>query len=502
MLSWVKNTPRTHTNTHTCRFIHADAERLRQILHNLLSNSIKFTTQGQVVLTANPSTDLSEVSLVVSDTGVWLSPAHALQVFEGPFGGGSDKKEIETTNSVSAVHPRQTLGLHIARKFVEAHRGRVIAAPAAHGMGCCITVTLPVSMFVNSDGEPLSTRNGPVAGKRLLPPLGEESEEYDGVESESPTTTNDIMESKFLGMRVTTIYAFVCMSLHPLLYLASITFITSDEKMRALPEHHDGIHMAETAMIVFSTMLSLDFVAWLWTVEPERSALFVFPAVINGLSLLGYAGMASGHSTVLLSFNQRRINVTRLISWCVTTPTMLCMYSTLSCIPVRRLIRTIIMNIFMIAFGFLASWLSFPVNILFLALAFFPCFFEVISTINSMMAIAVDEASVDDARYAASLTMTRWMTLIPWTCIPFIWCAGATSMMTMNSEEALYVLMDFASKAGVSCMLLHSNMQTWAEREHGRREKLIGQVCVYMYVYVYVCICMLLCSSMHTWAER
>ncbi len=429
-----------------------------------------------MVLTASPSSDLSEVILVVSDTGLWLSPAHALHIFEGPFGGGTEKKEGETM--LAAVHPRQTLGLHIARKFIEAHRGRITAAPAGHGMGCNFTVTMPVSMWVNADGEHRSIRNGPTAGKRLLPPLGEESEEGDADESESFTTTNDIMESKFLGVRVTTIYAFVCMTLHPLLYLASITFIESDESLRSLPEHQDSIHMAETAMVVFSTMLSLDFVAWLWTVEPERSALFVFPAVINGLSFVGYAGMASGHSTVLASFNGRRINVTRLVSWCVTTPTMLCMYSTLSCIPVRRLIRTIMMNIIMIAFGFLASWLTFPINMLFLALSFFPCFFDVISTINSMMAIAVDEASVDDARYATSLTMTRWMTLVPWMCIPFIWCAGATNSMTMNSEEALYVLMDFASKAGVSCMLLHSNMQTWAEREHARREKLIGQVCV------------------------
>jgi hypothetical protein len=39
-------------------------------------------------------------------------------------------------------------------------------------------------------------------------------------------------------------------------------------------------------------------------------------------------------------------------------------------------------------------------------------------------------------------------------------------------------------------MLLCSSMHTWAEREHGRREKLIGfgSVCVCMYMYMYMCI--------------
>ncbi|MEY3869109.1 MAG: hypothetical protein RLZZ338_3000, partial [Cyanobacteriota bacterium] len=95
------------------RYIHTDGVKLRQVLLNLLGNAIKFTTEGEVILsinsTENESTQDYTLDFRVSDTGVGISPEELNKLFEAFTQTESGREAQEGTG----------LGLVISRQFVQ-----------------------------------------------------------------------------------------------------------------------------------------------------------------------------------------------------------------------------------------------------------------------------------------------------------------------------------------------------------------------------------------------
>jgi len=111
--------------------LHADPVRLRQILMNLMSNALKFTRQGKIVLGAEVL--LPHIHLWVSDTGSGILPELQERIFE-PF--------------VKAEPPGQHmdgigLGLSITRRLVALHGGS-ITLDSQPGQGSTFHVYLPL----------------------------------------------------------------------------------------------------------------------------------------------------------------------------------------------------------------------------------------------------------------------------------------------------------------------------------------------------------------------
>jgi PAS domain S-box-containing protein len=114
----------------------ADARSVRQIVLNLLSNSIKFTGAGGQVIISTAATDRGEATLRVRDTGA-----------------GMTEKEIETAMEPFRQLATSTrwgsggtgLGLPLTKALVDLHGG-TIAIDSARGRGTRITVTLPRAM--------------------------------------------------------------------------------------------------------------------------------------------------------------------------------------------------------------------------------------------------------------------------------------------------------------------------------------------------------------------
>ena len=93
--------------------VHADAEKLRQILLNLFSNAVKYTaTGGRVAIQAD--TDEERVRLLVSDTGVGI-PADKLETIFEPF--------VQVNRTLSTVNDGVGLGLAISRDLARAMGG-------------------------------------------------------------------------------------------------------------------------------------------------------------------------------------------------------------------------------------------------------------------------------------------------------------------------------------------------------------------------------------------
>jgi PAS domain S-box-containing protein len=114
--------------------VEGDADRLSQVLTNLISNSIKFTpTGGRIEISLHR--DGGEALLSVDDTGPGTEPSELPHLFERLYRGDRVKgRQI----------PGAGLGLAISRSIVEAHSGWIEAREGRIG-GATFVVGLPLS---------------------------------------------------------------------------------------------------------------------------------------------------------------------------------------------------------------------------------------------------------------------------------------------------------------------------------------------------------------------
>ena len=109
-----------------------DAERMGQALHQLVSNAVRFTDEGEVVLSAH-GTDNGMVVLEVADTGIGIPPEKIAQIGK-PF-----ERAGEAYNSHRGG---SGIGLAIAKAIVEMHGG-YIEIESEPGRGTRVRLVLP-----------------------------------------------------------------------------------------------------------------------------------------------------------------------------------------------------------------------------------------------------------------------------------------------------------------------------------------------------------------------
>jgi PAS domain S-box-containing protein len=125
--------------------VSGDPSRMQQVVWNLLTNAVKFTPKkGRVQVRLERVN--SHVEIVVSDTGIGISPEFLPYVFER-----FRQAEAGTTRKAGGLG----LGLAIVRHIVEMHGGTVEAASAGEGQGATFRVRLPL-MIVHP--EPMEAR--------------------------------------------------------------------------------------------------------------------------------------------------------------------------------------------------------------------------------------------------------------------------------------------------------------------------------------------------------
>ena len=109
-----------------------DAKRIRQILFNLLSNAIGFSSPGQTITLAAMRRD-DKIVFKVTDQGRGIPVEHQNRVF--------DRFE---SNTAGSRHRGVGLGLSIVRSFVDLHGGEV-TLQSAPGEGTSVTCVFPMS---------------------------------------------------------------------------------------------------------------------------------------------------------------------------------------------------------------------------------------------------------------------------------------------------------------------------------------------------------------------
>jgi len=110
-----------------------DERKVKQILVNLLSNSVKFTPEGGKIH-VNASLNNGSVIISIADTGIGIAKEDQEAIFE-------EFRQVGT--NYAQKREGTGLGLTLTRKFVEMHGGK-IWVESEPGKGSTFTFTLPV----------------------------------------------------------------------------------------------------------------------------------------------------------------------------------------------------------------------------------------------------------------------------------------------------------------------------------------------------------------------
>jgi signal transduction histidine kinase len=123
--------------------VRCDGTRLEQVLHNLVSNALKYSPTGTRV-EVRVAQEGPEAVLSVVDRGMGISAEELRHLFT-PFRRTGHAREVASGAG---------LGLSVARRIVEAHGGR-IEVDSRPGAGSTFRVRLPLA------SAPPSTRDAP-----------------------------------------------------------------------------------------------------------------------------------------------------------------------------------------------------------------------------------------------------------------------------------------------------------------------------------------------------
>jgi PAS domain S-box-containing protein len=148
--------------------VSGDATRLQQVIWNLLTNAIKFSSRGGLVQVVLHRAD-SNLEVSVTDTGKGIPAEFLPHVFE---------RFRQADSSPTRRHGGLGLGLAIVKQLVEMHGGIVAATSPGEGQGATFTIQLPMIVTQTADEEtPAHARaNGE------LVPIDQESCDLTGVQ--------------------------------------------------------------------------------------------------------------------------------------------------------------------------------------------------------------------------------------------------------------------------------------------------------------------------------
>jgi signal transduction histidine kinase len=110
--------------------VNGDKDKLRQVLINLVDNSIKYTKEGQIEVSIKEENN--KIILSIKDTGMGVSKENINTLFSKFF--REDKKDLNMSGS--------GLGLYLVKEIIDAHKGRVWIESDGAGKGSTFFVEL------------------------------------------------------------------------------------------------------------------------------------------------------------------------------------------------------------------------------------------------------------------------------------------------------------------------------------------------------------------------
>jgi signal transduction histidine kinase len=110
-------------------FVNADKVRLIQVLSNLLDNALKFTKEGNIIITTKKLKENEEIMVSIKDSGTGIDPEILPQLF---------------TKFATKSEQGTGLGLFISKNIIEAHGGIMRGENNSESNGSTFYFTLPI----------------------------------------------------------------------------------------------------------------------------------------------------------------------------------------------------------------------------------------------------------------------------------------------------------------------------------------------------------------------
>ncbi|HET7226459.1 MAG TPA: response regulator [Candidatus Eisenbacteria bacterium] len=140
-----------------------DFGKIKQVLINLVGNSLKFTHRGAITVRAIPHPDLGHFMFEVQDTGIGIPKDRQNMIFE---------KFVQADGSTTRRYGGTGLGLAITRSLIELQGGIIGVHSEGEGMGTRMYFSLPVwrdaEGEVESDEQQSDRISGPAGGSLVL----------------------------------------------------------------------------------------------------------------------------------------------------------------------------------------------------------------------------------------------------------------------------------------------------------------------------------------------
>ena len=114
--------------------VNADRNKIRQVVSNLIDNSIKYTPAGFVKVSLSKIAENGNVLLKIEDSGIGISAETMPNLF---------KKFGRAKSLSSAFANGSGLGLYVAKEIIKAHKGKIWAESEGEGKGSKFFVELP-----------------------------------------------------------------------------------------------------------------------------------------------------------------------------------------------------------------------------------------------------------------------------------------------------------------------------------------------------------------------
>jgi len=140
------------------RGVRGDPTRLRQVLMNLIGNAIKFTEQGEVVISVSAAAQdgTAQLRFAVRDTGIGIAPEHVQSVF---------KEFTQADSTMTRRYGGTGLGLAISQRLVKLMGGDIaVTSEVGRGSQFSFTLTLPVETAPAARSTGLAA----LGGRRML----------------------------------------------------------------------------------------------------------------------------------------------------------------------------------------------------------------------------------------------------------------------------------------------------------------------------------------------
>ncbi|NEM97069.1 tetratricopeptide repeat-containing sensor histidine kinase [Pontibacter burrus] len=135
-----------YNEVHPKALAYADAEMIKLVLRNLVSNAIKFCSKADTITIATELLENKQLQIAVRDTGIGISAENQARLFG-----------LRTYTTLGTAREKGSgLGLALCKDFIESNGGR-IWVESAPGEGCIFKFTLPISTRQNSETPELQT---------------------------------------------------------------------------------------------------------------------------------------------------------------------------------------------------------------------------------------------------------------------------------------------------------------------------------------------------------